>query len=1199
MQRQGFQPYTMAIDTQTRPAAARAFVRSLNILLKFARMYDFGHPRTAKQFDTAWIELHTALGSGSENEAGLLLGVSGDQLLLDGSPLDSAAAERSFARMLSAAGIASIHFSPKVTQGSLARFVRGFPTGSGTKPIQLAEQLKAALQGDPDIHVNEVCFVPADSAVARSTVAAQIAAHTLGMSSEKSDELFNDPQKLLQLIMAAEGTKGSGDGPIGRGKRGSGGSGDGEGDGYGNGDAGSGGGGSGAGHGSGSQGGHGDGSAGLGGPGYYAGDGSEIVRGGPSFEGGSNSEHAGPQLSGPVNPVRGSVGGAGNASGDGTWNIVGGEGGGAPLPADVGGFWFNKDGATQSSTGGTGTGLRVDGGAGIGPGVDGGAPVHSANFDSESRSSDFGTWNIVGGTGQGAPLDPDAGGFWLNKDLSKDSGSKRGGTGEKSPSGISVHGTGSLGDGGETEGSGGNIAGGQSENPRRGGGSRNKSGSSARVWKAPGGRGGSEAGEVTRWGNATAGIRGSRSARAGGPGSMAVETGLMTLQEDELKGILQVLAQIARTSETSQDKLDPASFQSRLSTLPRRARFTVSQALSALAAQAPSDVADKPTLLKLAEHIAVRFALESYENGDIEVNAVRQVLDEMSQELDGLRKVLGVYEEKMARHGIEVQSHVDLLAQQFWNQVGDEKKKAVLESAEAWCVPPGKIREYVEGLVQSGDTEGAATILRNYSKCITNKSPEQRRQTAMGLSELASLFAKFEERLLVETIRQVGVQLAEERDSELQSLVGAAFVRLSQEAANKRSYQAIQRSVELVEYVESERPGLGKNLRPRIAIENRLPDFIEESLKTGNVPSGLMDLLRRMPAAASDHIAGRFSRSGFRDDCDLLISMMQVLGPEALQHLRDQLCKGGPAEAIEVLGLLMRMDAGIVEEVLPARMSEWKRSTHDRIVRQISSSGAAERGHLLLKLFDDLDSLVRPLAIDEIGMSGEQLSDMRLLRIAEGDLPDGGTEYLQLKAIEALGRLRTAGAEAVLRKIAEARKAFRWASPSELRLVASQAMEKIDPEWVRNFIPRSGLSIAEFSIEPLDADPNSAAIRQRRYPRLRLEHAVSAMTTNLKENWNLVIPEMTLSGGVAICEQSLHPGSVVGLKLNAGKKPVKAQTIVRDANTQARAFEVVDMDLEERAKLRKLLVQLGSAQKQSTPQERTRRTTRTITSSQT
>src|SRR6202035_3438826 len=126
-----------------------------------------------------------------------------------GSPLDSAAAERSFARMLSAAGIASIHFSPKVTQASLARFVRGFPTGTGAKPIQLAEQLKAALQGDPHIHVNEVCFVPADSAVAKSTVAAQLAARTLGLNPEQSDELFNDPERLLQLIVAAEGTRGS------------------------------------------------------------------------------------------------------------------------------------------------------------------------------------------------------------------------------------------------------------------------------------------------------------------------------------------------------------------------------------------------------------------------------------------------------------------------------------------------------------------------------------------------------------------------------------------------------------------------------------------------------------------------------------------------------------------------------------------------------------------------------------------------------------------------------------------------------------------------------------------------------------------------------------------------------------------------------------------------------------------------------
>jgi hypothetical protein len=1156
------------MNPNTRPAAARAFVRSLNILLKFARMYDFGHPRTAKQYETAWQELHTALGAGTDNEAGVLLSVSGDQLLLDGTPLESAAAERSFARMLSTAGIASIHFAPQVTQASLARFVRGFPTSTGSKPTQLVEQLKAALQGDPHIHVNEVCFVPADSAVARSTVAAQIAAHTVGMSQEKSDELFNDPEKLLQLIMAAEGTKGNRGRGAGDGGTGNGSGQDGSGDGSGGGDGFGSGSGEGRGFGYGSGGGQGGNATGRYASGgsnsgqvFYEMESAEVIRdfptngppgaGNPVYVEGSANLAQGPSAGLAGGDHSGAVAGAGPS----TWNIIGdGTGEGAPLAPDAAGFWFNKNDSSESQGG-----KRR-----------GGKKSHSANSISG-----------VGVTGE-SRHDGDAsatGGF-------TGSGGKRGVPGGSGGLGYAPGvplGEGTRGDSGV-----------RSDTGKRGPG-----GSSARVWNASGAPAAESGGGAPgRWGNATAGIRGSRDARSGS-GSMAVETGLMSIHEDELKGILQMLGQIARTSESPKDKLEAAAFQSRLSTLPRRARFTVSQALSALASQAPSEVADKPMLLKLAEHIAIRFAMESYEHGDIEVNAVRQVLDEMSTELDGLRKVLGVYEEKMARHGINVQSHVDMLAQQFWSQIPQEKRKGVLESSEAWCVPAAQVREYVDQLIAAGNNEEAEKILTNYANCITNKSAATRRQTATGLAELATTFAKCDERLLLSTIRQVGVQLAEEGDSELQSLVGAAFVRLSQEATNKRSYPAIQRAVELVDYVETERPGVGKNLRPRIGIENRLPEFLDEALKNGSVPSGLTDLLRRMPLVASQHVASRFSRSGFREDCDLLLGVMQTLGPEALNHLREHLRTGEPNEAIQALGILVRIDAESVEQILPGRMAEWKRSAHDRVVRQIAASGSTDRGHLLLKIFDALDPLVRPLAVDEIGMSGEQDADMRLLRLAEGDLPKDATDYLRLKAIEALGRLRTAGAEAILRKIAEGRRAFRWASPSELRLVASQSMIKIDPEWVRHFVPRSGLSVAEFSIEPLDADPESPAIRQRRYPRLRLEQHVTATTTNLKENCQLDIPELALGGGVAFSEQSLHPGSIVMLRLTTSQKPVKVQAIVRDANTQARAFEVVDMELEERAKLRKLLVQLGSVLKASTSKERNRRTARTISTSST
>src|SRR5271155_402340 len=304
-------------DNNTRQTAARAFVRSLNILLKFERMYDFGHPRTVKQYDTAWSELRVALGT--DDEAGMLLAVSGDQLLLDGTPLESAQAEKSFARMLSVAGIASIHFSPKLTHASLQKFVRAFPTSSGSKPVQLAEQLKESLQGDQFIHVNEVCFVPADSAVAKSTMAAQLAARTLGMNAEQTDQLLNDPEKLLQLIVAAEGTKGGGGGPGGGGP-----------------------GGSGSGGGSGERSGAGPG---YGRTGYGAGGYAGGVHGTGSGEGAGSGGGGGkgPAVEGPVGAVYGSGGPTGDAGGTG-WNIVGGTSGGkTPLDPHAGGFWLKDD----------------------------------------------------------------------------------------------------------------------------------------------------------------------------------------------------------------------------------------------------------------------------------------------------------------------------------------------------------------------------------------------------------------------------------------------------------------------------------------------------------------------------------------------------------------------------------------------------------------------------------------------------------------------------------------------------------------------------------------------------------------------------------------------------------------------------------------------------------------------------------------
>src|SRR2546426_12502190 len=68
---------------------ARAFVRSLNILLKFARLYEFGHAKTTQQFETTWKELRGALND--SGGSGVLLRASGAQILLGGGPLGATA----------------------------------------------------------------------------------------------------------------------------------------------------------------------------------------------------------------------------------------------------------------------------------------------------------------------------------------------------------------------------------------------------------------------------------------------------------------------------------------------------------------------------------------------------------------------------------------------------------------------------------------------------------------------------------------------------------------------------------------------------------------------------------------------------------------------------------------------------------------------------------------------------------------------------------------------------------------------------------------------------------------------------------------------------------------------------------------------------------------------------------------------------
>jgi hypothetical protein len=1018
---------------------ARAFVRSLNILLKFARLYEFGHVRTAAQFETAWKELRSALDESAGS--GLLLGASGNQILLDGVPLGASAGEKSFAQLLAGSGIASIHFSPNLTQPQFARFVRGFPSGNA-KPSSLAEQLKSALAGETSIKVNEIRYVAEDSSVAGIKMAAQLTAKALGAQGDKFKDFFEDPNKLLQMILAAESSRGGGGG----------------------------GGGTGPGFG-----------PGGGGPGGVAG-------GGGTGAGGF---------------------GAGGAGQSGSlWDSGGGSGAGGGLGSGLGTGSASGGG---SGPGGGGPGSGPGAGAGSGPG---GGPGSGPGL------------GVGGGPGGGIGVG--------------------GGTGTGGGAGTGVGGSGGGGGVGSGVGGGGTGPG--------------------------GGPAGAE--PPGKWLTASALLRGSALGAPGGTvGAPSMGSGAgFNVAEDDVRAMLGLFAQLGKSRKDPEAKMDVPTFQSRLSAMPVRAQFTLQQALAGLAAQAPSEKADKPMLLKLAEHVAIRFALDSYERGELRVNAVKQLLDRMNSEIEALRKILGSQEEMMAQAGLSVQSYTELLDQEFWEQVPEENKKEVLTSDEAWCVPPRNVRAFLEEMLRRGELKTVNEILMKYAACIALEAPEARRTTAIGLSDLAELYGSGDGSALMESIRRLGNQLAIEREPELQTLISAAFVRMSQEAASKRCYPAMQQALSSLDNIEQQRPGSTQSLRPRIGAEERLPEFIEEALRSGHIADGMTEILGLMPKATLHYVTSRFGHCGFREDCEVLGQIVRGLGEDSTQRLLEILQTAPAAEAADTIGLLSHFAPDAVQKILPVRLSQWPRSSHDRAVRQLSSAPPEQRAILLVSLYDSLDALIRPLALDEMGMSGQPECIPKLVELAQNDHTP---PFHRLKALEAIGRLRASAASPTLQHIMDARQVWRWVYPAELRIAAAQSLMRIDPTMALEKLNASGLERKDLTLQPTDPEPHSSVMRQRRYARLKLSRNLIALTTNLRENFRLSIPELNLGGGIGSGERHLAPGSLLSLKLSHGVRNIKAQAIVRGARPQAMAFEFVEMDLEDRARLRKVLLELG------------------------
>jgi hypothetical protein len=651
--------------------------------------------------------------------------------------------------------------------------------------------------------------------------------------------------------------------------------------------------------------------------------------------------------------------------------------------------------------------------------------------------------------------------------------------------------------------------------------------------------------------------------------------GVVALQEEE---VIQTIRLLTHFGQAMQDpNAAQQNIQVELSKASEGTKVNLSQLLESLAAQVTQGQGeasnDTPLLMKAAESMAIKFALDRYRRGDVKVNAVHEMMEHMSRQMDTLRQILRVQEDKLSRAGVLVESHADILDRMFWAEIPEAGKKSVLLSSEASCVPPRNVRQFVELLFERDDNEIAAKILSNYCSGLDAPEADLRRKTASGLAQLADLYGAAPDEVMPNTLAMIGDKLGQESDTEIQSQLSAAFARFGQEACTRKKYKAIAELCYSLERVAQQRPALVEDLRSRVGIENRLPEMIEEAITADRVPDDLVNVLQQLPRNSVEHLADRFFRARKRVECDRIVELVGELGQPAVDDLRDIMRTGQPRQAASTVGLLSRLAVTSLLDLLPSRMGEFNRFYQDVIVRQIAYGAASDRGRTLLELLELLDALILPEAIDEIGMSQDRSASASLIALAATGEAHNRPPFVQLKAIESLGRLREVEAIPVLRAIVAEKKMFGYSQHRELRIAAIQALAKIDPRYGTQALAESGLEPGELAIAPLDPGPGCPWVRQRRYERIILPRILSATLSSSWGKSNIVMREMSLGGGMGTRSDNLRVGSEAHVEISLGVKKIRGEVLLRRARVNEIGFEFVSMDLDSRYRLRRVLVE--------------------------
>ena len=643
---------------------------------------------------------------------------------------------------------------------------------------------------------------------------------------------------------------------------------------------------------------------------------------------------------------------------------------------------------------------------------------------------------------------------------------------------------------------------------------------------------------------------------------------------DELVATLGLLARLTPPLEAARGISPEEAARAIHSAMEAASRDTVRLLLSSVSQYSPRENEEpQPYLLRLSESLIFEFLGPEFSAGALTPTTVRPMLHRLGGVLVNAGKYSGPHASSHLSSFATTwasETYREKLVEKFWLEMPPREKSAVLKGPDVWCVPIVALRQNLAQLAETGadaPRREARSILLNYARRIEHEESPCRRSVAAGLNELTAVIESLWPNQVPEDLSKGTLTaLEKERTPETAALLAAFLETLGRIAVNRGDYAGFETVLTGLERAPKDKEhDHMTNLARRMVAQDRWLLLVDASFANRALDPVLPRLLQRDPERLLDRMSLLLTEPGSHEMVPGMARLLRTIGVPVLNLLEARLYDSRKQRVSAAIKLLAATDPERLLRGVDRAIAAWEWNLQDLAVSELSrptnSASAQSAAGIFARVLADAHPLVVPMMIDQIGLAMEITAVPQLMEIASGEHETLRDQFVRIKAIEALGRMRAIEATELLRSLAEKREGITYVEPGGLRAAAEDALALLEDR------PSSARARATFEAA---AQASANFVIPRRYVRVPLDSPLRAQIDSATPQMARV-KTISLGGAYLESPKKLSVGDSIKLEIRSGFRKLNFTAVVRNIGAEGNGVEFVHMKDEDREKLRKLV----------------------------